>query len=104
MKNKEHIWKSKENVRWRIEGNNPKDQSLVAISGEKVPERKDSNETKFWLRWDDEETNIVIPGKEEQVWKQTSYPDNPDYFTLENMDSDKVLTAVNGSLQLEGMF
>ena len=147
--NKLNIWKSEENVTWKIEHKNkanpeacpgfpnpaPPQVACVSVSGmvsgEKIAEEKDLNgddkktnnnekgplekakdfwsywvdkAKKFWLRLDDTDTQIAIPGKEEQVWKQTSYPDNPDYFTLENMDSDKVLTAVNGSLQLKGMF
>ena len=59
---------------------------------------------KFWLRLDDTDTKIAIPGTKEQVWKKTDLRDYPGYFTLENMASDKVLTDVNGSLQLKGMF
>ena len=102
-------------------------------SGEKISEKKDPNgdlgktdnkdkgllekakdfwsywedrAKKFWLGLDDtdSDTKIAIPGKEEQVWKKTDLRDYPGYFTLENMDSDKVLTDVNGMLQLKGMF
>ena len=62
------------------------------------------DKAKFWLQLHDTDTKIAIPGKEEQVWKQTFHRDLKPYFTLENMDSDKVLTAVNSSLQLKGMF
>ena len=34
----------------------------------------------------------------------TYYTSDSDYFTLENTDSGKVLTAVYGSLQIKGMF
>jgi hypothetical protein len=152
LKNKLNIWKSETNVTWELEYKERHDPKACPgfpkpalpgvdcvsvsgrlVSGEKNPEKKDTNgdnkntknkekgvlekakdfwshwvdrAKKFWLRLGDSDgdTKIAIPGKKEQVWKKTDLRDYPSYFTLENMDSDKVLTDVNGILQLKGMF
>ena len=152
LKNKLNIWKSETDVIWEIEYKERHDPKACPgfpkpappgvecvsvsgrlVSGEKNPEKKDTNDDnkdtknkekgivekakdfwsywtdrakKFWLRLDDSDSDnkIAIPGEKEQVWKKTDLRDYPGYFTLENMDSDKVLTDVNGSLHLKGMF
>ena len=43
LKNKEKIWTSKKNVRWQIVPKDPNNPYLVTISGEKVPEKTDSD-------------------------------------------------------------
>ena len=85
-----------EDVVWNIEAKDPNDPTMVLVW-------HSLGEEKFWLNWNDIGSgDTVVPGGEEQVWKKTDQPSSGGYFTLENTDSGKVLTAVNGSFQVKG--
>ena len=65
---------------------------------------------KFWLRWNTDDGNAVIPGQldEKQLWIQIDQPKfGKGYFTLHyhktgNVLGPNVLTAEQGSLQIRG--
>ena len=46
----------------------------------------------------------VLGDGKEQLWKKTVEPSSGGYFTLENPEAQKVLTAVDGSFQLRSTF
>ena len=46
----------------------------------------------------------VLGDGKEQLWKKTVEPSSGGYFTLENLEAQKVLTAVDGSFQLRSTF
>ena len=86
LKNKEGFWKSTENWRFETEG------TMVHLVNE--------SNSKFLFVSSDEVLESV---NKKQLWEKGS-PDNEGYFTLKDVTSKRVLTAMcTNSLEVKGM-